>query len=126
MHHSPATGMLVPGDDAEAAIAFNVQCDAHGYLKEALLRLEAGGLLDKYGLCNLVHDECFFEIKLELLYEALDTVVVEMEKPSTVLIDNVIAPGGLVVRAEPSVGWNRAAMMAPEKFFATEWKRGVA
>ena len=126
MHHSPATGMLVPGDDAEAAIAFNVQCDAHGYLKEALLRLEAGGLLDKYGLCNLVHDECFFEIKLELLYEALDTVVVEMENPSTVLIDNVIAPGGLVVRAEPSVGWNRAAMMAPEKFFATEWKRGVA
>lgn len=72
----------VPGDDAEAVLAFRPQSNAAGMMKEALLRLffnrfeEAGQWLRL-----TVHDEIFWQCP-EHLQESVDRVVQEeMERP---------------------------------------------
>lgn len=115
LYRDPVTGESRVGDQAQAAIAFNPACDAHGHIKDVVLRLDRLGLLEKYGLANIVHDEIFFVVKRELLEEAAFVIQPEMERPSTVLV-NAICPTGLVVRAEPKVGLNAAEMGSLKKF----------
>ncbi len=110
LHINPRTGEAEPGEQCEAAIAFNVQCDAHGHIKDAALRLNERGLLEKYRLVNIVHDELFFECPIEYRDEALVLVKEEMERPSTVLVDPVLCPGGLVVKVEAKMGPNMREM----------------
>lgn len=92
------------GNDSEAAIAFNVQNDAHGMLKEEMLRLERLGAMERFGFCNTIHDSLVFCCRDELVEEAVHTVLGVMREPSLILIDPVVAPGGLVCDAEVAVG----------------------
>jgi uracil-DNA glycosylase family 4 len=116
LHHNMRTGEAELGEQANDAIAFNVQADAHGYLKAAILRMEAQGWLERYNLCNIVHDSVVFECPLALLEEALSNIVAELERPCPVLRDAELCPEGLVVAAEPKVGWSLADMGSPKKF----------
>ena len=50
--------------------------------------------------------------------EAICVIPKYMEAKSTVLIDPVVAPEGLSVGVELSVGWNRGEMMKPSAFAA--------
>lgn len=100
-------GKLVSGgDDSEAAVAFLPANDAFCHIKLALLRLEERGLLYRYGLINTIHDSLMFECPNGLVEEAIDMVRGEMVRPSEVLIDPVVAPGGLSV--EVGVGRGRS------------------
>lgn len=110
LYIDPRTGVAAPGEQAESAIAFRVQGNAHGYLKEVLLRLQEKGLLERYGLCNIVHDSVFFEVETALLEEAIYNVVAEMEQPSQILKDPILCPGGLVIAAEAKWGANMSEM----------------
>ena len=74
------------GDDGEAIIAFLPANDAFGMIKECMLRMEAKGLLQKYGLIIPIHDALVFECKDEYVEEALRVVQAEMEAPSEILI----------------------------------------
>jgi hypothetical protein len=98
------------GDDHEAALSFFTQNDAHCYLKDALLRLNEYGALDRYGFMNTIHDSLMFECPLELRDEAIRTVAEEMERPNVTLSDPLIAAGGLSVAVGVSVGDNWSEM----------------
>jgi uracil-DNA glycosylase family 4 len=105
---------MVHGTDWEKAIAFPVQNDAHGYLKYALLRMNAPlahderGMLERYGFINTVHDSVVFCCPDALLDEALPNIKRELERPSEVL---TFADGsGLSVECEVKVGRTWAAM----------------
>jgi hypothetical protein len=96
---------LVPGgDDSESAVAFLPANDAFCHIKDAMLRLEQRGLLEKYGLCNQIHDDLMFVCPDSLVGEAVSEIRMEMERPSDTLIDPVVAPAGLVVEVGVSSG----------------------
>jgi DNA polymerase I-like protein with 3'-5' exonuclease and polymerase domains len=105
-HYDGSRGIMVPGDDSEAAIAFLPANDAHGHLKDVILRLEARGLLEKYRWINTIHDALLFEPEEGLVEECVHVVKEELEKPSEILVDPEMAPGGLWIEAEASVGKN--------------------
>jgi uracil-DNA glycosylase family 4 len=92
------------GKDAEAAIALPVQNDAHGMLKEEMLTLEELGAMERFGFMNVVHDELQFCCPEKLVEECMDAVPGVMNQPSKVLIDPVVAPGGLICQVEIKMG----------------------
>ena len=99
---------FTPGPDSEAAIAFLPANDAFGHIKDAMIRLDEAGWLEKAGLINQIHDSLFFECPLEHEEEARVVIKAEMEKASTILI-NSVAPGGLVVGVgvKRGLSWDR-------------------
>jgi uracil-DNA glycosylase len=92
-----------PGRDSEAAIAFFVQNDAHGMLKEEMLALEEMGAMEKFQFINPIHDSLNFCSPAGLVEEGLHTVCGVMNAPSRVLVDSAVAPQGLVCRVEAKV-----------------------
>ena len=104
-----AKGQYVPGEDSEAAIAFLPANDAFGHKKDAVIRLDKQEWLDRAQYINDVHDEVFFECPNTLVDIAIPTIASELERPSEVLVDPVVAPGGLAVEVSVSVGksWNK-------------------
>jgi DNA polymerase I-like protein with 3'-5' exonuclease and polymerase domains len=98
------------GDDYESALSFFTQNDAHGELKDRLLIIADRGLDEKYGMLNTIHDSIIFECADELVLECRDTIKEIMEAPSTVLIDPVVAPGGLAVEVDVQGGPTWASM----------------
>lgn len=106
---NPRTGETVHGEQYEAALAFPVQCDAHGLLKDAILSMEKKGYLDLYRLINIVHDELVFEPDFEMLAEASALLAAEMEKPCAVLKHPILCPQGLSVKVEPKAGFDMAS-----------------
>ncbi len=92
------------GRDAEAAIALPVQNDAHGDLKEEMLELETLRYMEKFGFISVIHDELQFCCQDKFVEECLHVVPEVMNRPSKVLIDPVVAPGGLVCEVEAGVG----------------------
>lgn len=97
-------GKWTHGDDHEAAMCFYTQNDAHGELKDRILALSERGLDERYGLLNCIHDSLIFECPIDLVDECVYTVKSIMEAPSTVLIDPVVAPGGLSVAVDVKGG----------------------
>ena len=102
-------GQWVPGEDSESAIAFLPANDAFGHKKDAVIRLDEQGWLEWASYINDVHDEVFFECPDALVDTAIPAIAAELERPSEVLIDPVVAPGGLAVEVSVSVGkaWNK-------------------
>jgi hypothetical protein len=98
------------GDDSEAAVAFLPANDAFCHIKDAMLRLDATGALQRFGLINQIHDALMFECPDHLLDECIVSVKGEMERPSDILI-NPIAPDGLSVEVGVSCGksWEKMA-----------------
>ncbi len=100
----------IPGDDAEACIAFLPAADAFSIIKESMLRLEAQGWNERARLINQVHDSLLFEVPEHLMDEAIPAIKAEMERKSDILIDPVVAPDGLWIETSVSVGRNWGAM----------------
>jgi DNA polymerase I-like protein with 3'-5' exonuclease and polymerase domains len=110
-----AQGKWTYGEDHEAALSFFTQNDGHCHLKDAMLRLRERGLDGAAGLINPIHDALMFEVPDVDLVATVPELIKEMERPSEVLVDPVVAPGGLVVEVEAKVGksWNRMSEWRP-------------
>jgi uracil-DNA glycosylase family 4 len=109
-HWDAKRGQMIPGDDSEAAIAFLPANDAFGHIKDVMLRLEERGWNERFGLINQIHDELMFETPDSLVDEAIPAIAAEMEKPSLILIDPLVAPGGLSCGVGVKIGRNWAEM----------------
>jgi DNA polymerase I-like protein with 3'-5' exonuclease and polymerase domains len=103
----------LPGDDAEAVLAFRPQSNAAGIMKESLLELyfnrfeEAGQYLRM-----TIHDECFFQVPEDKV-EQVDKVAQEvMERPviQLPLPESYDMGSHLVVLTESKVGSPWGAM----------------
>jgi hypothetical protein len=103
-------GRMIPGDDAEKCIAFLPANDAFGHVDDVEIVLNESGLDEKYGLINDIHDALLFDCHLDFVDECVFVVKRIMEMPSKVLIDPVVAPGGLWCGVEAAVGENWAEM----------------
>ncbi len=117
-HWDSRRGSLVPGNDAEACIAYLPSSGAFGMLRAVILRLEERGLLERYGFCNTVHDSVLFHCRLDRALECIDEVLTELQSPCIELADPLVAPNGFTCGAEASIGFNWAEMYDAEKFFA--------
>lgn len=109
------------GEEGEAAIAQLVQNDAHGHIKDVMLALDQTGACERYGLVNQIHDELLFECPVALLDDCLQDVSTEMEKPSTILVDPIVAPNGLACGIEASIG--RESWAGMERVYKTPLER---
>ena len=76
----------IPGDDAEAVLAFKPQSNAAGIIKEATMRLFFNRFDDagQY-LRLLIHDEIFCEVPEEKAQSVDDILTEEMERPVKVM-----------------------------------------
>jgi uracil-DNA glycosylase family 4 len=97
----------VPGEDAEAALAFFVQNDAFGKKRESMLDFEQEGLAEKYGMVNDIHDAAYFDCPNEYLDQAILDVRRIMESPARKLVNKTF-PEGLKIGVEIKIGPNLA------------------
>mgnify|MGYP001007965514 CR=1 FL=1 len=98
-------GCEVPGEDAEAAIAFFVQNDAFGKIREAMIEICTETPWGEY-LVNTVHDSLVFDVPKELHLACAKDVKQIMERPAKKLKHPVLCPEGLQCGVEVSVGPN--------------------
>lgn len=105
-----ARGCYVNGRQAEAAMAFLPANIAFGHKKEAILALEKVDALERFGFINDIHDSLLFCCADGLVDECASTTKELMERPSLVLVDEMVAPKGLVVAVDVKVGHNWAEM----------------
>src|SRR3984957_13300713 len=102
--------LLKPGGDAEAAIAFRPANDAFGMIRERMVELGRLGLDERYRLVNQIHDSLVFDCPRRDEEECLAQVKEILERPSEVLVDPIVAPGGLYCAVEAKIGPNLAEM----------------
>ena len=102
--------LLKPGGDAEAAIAFLPANDAFGMIRSRMVELGRDGLDEKYRLVNQIHDSLVFDCPGKFEDECVETVRGILERPSEVLVDPVVAPGGLSCSVEAKRGPSLAEM----------------
>ena len=99
-----------PGEQSEQAIAFLPASDAFGNIRECMKDLDRRGLCAKWEMSNTIHDSLVFFVEPERMEEHQRDIYPVLHAPSQVLIDPVLAPGGLVVDSECSAGVNWAVM----------------
>jgi len=97
------------GDQGEEAISFWLSNIAFGHIREKMKELDREGLVDRYGLCDNIHDSFLFHFDEALLEEHLARVRPILESPSKVL-RGPAAPGGLWIGVDCAVGKNWAEM----------------
>lgn len=107
-HWDRKSQKMVPGDQAEAAIAFLPASHAFGHVRDVFLRIRANGWDDKYGLVNSIHDSLVFHCPIDLKDECMTNIKAEMEKPSSILVYPEMAPEGLIVGADAAFGESMA------------------
>jgi hypothetical protein len=95
---------MMPGEQAEQAVAFLPASHAFGHFRDVLLRIRTQGWDERYGLCNQIHDSMVFHCEQELREECIANIRTEMERPSTILIYPEMAPGGFRVEADAAWG----------------------
>ncbi len=105
-HWDHKRGMEIPGEDAEAAIAFFVQNDAFGKIREAMLELWDETLWAKGFMNNTVHDSLVFDIPRDMAMDAARDIQKVMERPARMLKHPVLCPEGLSCSVEISIGEN--------------------
>ncbi len=103
-----------PGEQSEQAIAFLPASNAFGNIREAMKELQRRGLCEKWEMVNTVHDSLVFLVDPVQMDSHLTDVYDVLHAPSKVLIDPEMAPNGLVVDVEVSVGDNWGEMKAVE------------
>ena len=92
------------GPDQEAAKSYFQQNLAHGHLKDAMIRLDDAGWLERAGVCTPIHDAIIGIVPREVVATAVPSIASEMERPSEIMIDPISAPGGLSVGVSVKVG----------------------
>ena len=75
-----------------------------------MLELGEKGLDERFGLILNMHDALVFEGPEAIVDECVATVVEMMERPSKVLVDPRVAPGGLSCKVETKIGLNLGEM----------------
>jgi len=97
------------GSDAEDAIAFLPSNDGHGHMQSTMVSLEKLGANEKFGLINMIHDSLLYLMPDNLLSEGVNVIRNEMMKPSSILVDSVMAPQGLSFGVDVKVGksWDK-------------------
>ena len=100
-----AKGQERPGEDAEAAIAFFVQNDAFGKIREAMLEIQEETQWGQY-MVNNVHDSLVFDVPEAMYLDCAKDVAKIMERPAKLLKHPMLCPEGLVCGVEVSVGTN--------------------
>jgi hypothetical protein len=103
-------GSWKPGEQFNAAMAFRVQSEAHGDLRERLKALDREGLAERYGLCNTIHDSILLCYPVGLRAQMLHDISDVFGRPSNVLVHPQLAPEGLVVGIECACGPNMAEL----------------
>lgn len=111
MHYDWKAQDFVPGEDSEAAIAFHHVNDAFGLMRENMLWMRAGGLDERYGFCNTLHDSLFFHCPDDFVDECVWVMHDQMTKRCLQLVDPVTAPMGLWFNCEAKVGQDWASMV---------------
>lgn len=91
------------GEEAEKALAYPVSNNAHIHMRETMLLLEQDGYLEKYRLCNMIHDSLIFEPKENDIDDLVKNVVPIMQRTSTILINEF---GGFSCGVDGKVGRN--------------------
>jgi uracil-DNA glycosylase family 4 len=99
--------LLGPGDDHEAVVAYRPANDAFGLKRAVMVEIGERGLDERYGLFNEIHDCLKFECPDPLRDECLETIKGIMERPSSVLVDPDVAPGGLWCQVDMEIGRNQ-------------------
>ena len=99
------TWYQVPGTEAEKAIAFEVQSNAFGDIRDKLIQLKELGLLEKYPFVSSIHDSFIFRIQRKLSDNFLSDCYPILVAPSRVL-KKECCPNGLVVGVEVAMGRN--------------------
>jgi len=97
-------GGWAPGEQSEQAIAFLPASSAFGNIRECMKAMDRKGLLEKWEMVNTVHDSFVFLVEPELMPQHIAEMYPVLNAPSKVLIDPVLAPEGLQVDVECSVG----------------------
>lgn len=100
----------VLGRDAEKVKAFKPSNDAHGMFRDKVLQAHERGWTEKYGLCNLIHDDTLWMCPDDLVEECIANVKPLLESPVPELADPVMCPDGFVCGVDGSVGNNWADM----------------
>lgn len=101
---------FAPGDQAEEAVAFLPANIAFGAIRETMKELARLGMDERFGMCNNVHDSLLCVLPRERLDEYVERFIPVMTAPSRILIDPVVAPGGLAVDVEAAWGQDWASM----------------
>lgn len=101
---------MVGGDQAEAAVAFCPAANAFGYMRDVILRIDEQGWAARYQLINSIHDSLVFHCPENLVEECTANVTAEVMKPAEKMRYPKVAPEGLSVEAEASVGLNLTEM----------------
>jgi hypothetical protein len=105
-------GVWGHGDQAEEAIAFWLANIAFGHIREAIKDMSRERELDKkWGLFNHIHDSFQFEPEEGRLDEHVGDLHPVLTAPSKVLINSRVAPRGLVIDVEASVGRDWASVV---------------
>lgn len=99
-------GMMVPGDDSEAAIAFCPANDAFGIVREVMLQLTHEGMIDRFPLIDTIHDSLIMEPLRDEVEECVSLVKPIMEQKWPQLTHPISAPEGLSCAVEVSYGPN--------------------
>jgi len=97
-------GGYANGDQAEEAVAFLPANLAFGEMRECMKEQRRLGLDERYGLCNSIHDSFVYVFPEDQLDAFIAEAIPVLTAPSKVLRHPVLAPGGLVVDVEASVG----------------------
>jgi uracil-DNA glycosylase family 4 len=98
------------GDQAEEAVAFWLANIAFGHIRESLKALGRSGLDAKWQLFNHIHDSFMLLVPEDRIEEHAREIAPVLLAPSKVLTNPKVAPGGLVIDVEASVGRDWASM----------------
>lgn len=109
---------LKPGDDHEACIAYLPANNAFGMIRSRMVEMGREGWDEKFGLVNTIHDSVVFDCHGNRVGDCLSKIGGLLERPSSVLVDPDVAPGGLWCGVDAKVGKDLAHM---EK---VDWRNG--
>lgn len=78
--------------DLEQAVSYLPANIAHCHIFDSMLIMQERGLLDRWQLCNMIHDCLIFHCPNDLIGECIEVSKEIMERESDVLIDSPLGP----------------------------------
>jgi uracil-DNA glycosylase family 4 len=115
-HWDPKDQAMRQGEDAEKCVAFRPANDAFCTMKDALLRMESKGLLERFSLRNVVHDAVMFCPMWKDVEECLTLAKQELEAPVPYLSNSTTPPEGLRIFTDANVGIDMKNMYGLDKY----------
>jgi uracil-DNA glycosylase family 4 len=101
-------GGMTMGEQHNQALALLVQNEAHGEMRERMKQMRREGVDVRDGLCNTIHDSFSFCYPIAQREQHIKDVGRILRRPSEILVHPVLAPKGLEIGVECTVGPNMA------------------